>query len=223
MWTRVAAAVLLLAMSLPAVAAPRGCLGRERTTNPSPNRWPMAVESHLAQLVALPATTDVLLLGDSHAANWPPQLWQPLRSFNAGNAGDWIENLLWRLRAPEWRRITPKNVVVSIGSNNLARGDCAFALTEGITTILRRVRTLWPEARVIYIGIPMRGPKGSLRPADRAAVNATVQRGSTTIPVDLDHILNCAGCFDSPEVVHLSGDGYAALAAGLKPLIEGPP
>ena len=222
MWTRIAAVFFLATISQAAVGAPRGCPGWGRTTTPAPHPWPGGAESHPALIAKLPQATDVLLLGDSHVAIWPADLWHPLRSFNAGYGGDWIENLLWRLHAPEWRSITPRNVVVSIGTNNLARGDCAFAIIEGITTVLRRVRTLWPETRVFYLGIPMRAPQGSLRTAERVAINATLRRGLIATLVDPDPVLKCAGCFESAEIVHLSGEGYVALTTAVRPLIKGP-
>jgi hypothetical protein len=219
MWIRIAALFLMAAMSPPADAATQGCSGWRRTTLPAPQLWPGSLDSHRAQIAELPNKTDVLQLGDSHAAIWPAELWQPLQIFSAGNPGDWIENLLWRLQAPEWHKLTPRNVVVAIGTNNLARGDCAFAIVEGVTTVLRRIQEIWPNARVIYIGIPMRGPRGSLRPEERAATNATLRQNAGVTFVDPDYILNCGGCFDSAEIAHLSANGYTALTAAIKPLI----
>src|SRR5688572_19564041 len=105
----IVAILLMAALSLPALAGPRGCLGWGRTTNPAPHPWPGGVESHWAQMAKLPDETDILLLGDSHATLWPADLWQPLRAINAGQPGDWIENVLWRLGAPEWQKLKPQN------------------------------------------------------------------------------------------------------------------
>jgi len=219
-----AAALLMVLHASTAGAGGRlVCPGWQRTTYPVQHPYSGGVAAHWTLLAAMPNAIDLLILGNSHAAGWPDDLWKPLRTFNAGVGGDLIENLLWRLRAPEWRKIAPRNVLVTIGSNNLARGDCSFAVVEGVAAVFRQVRELWPEAQVFFVGIPPRGLAGSLRATERAAINTTLRFSAAAAnvkKVDPDAALGCRGCYETDQKVHISSEGYVALTSAIKPFVK---
>jgi hypothetical protein len=127
--------LLVLTTLLPSsLAKAAGCAGTRKISKPVP--YPVAgpAATHAQQLGEVPRAADVLLIGDSHASLWPADLWSPLQIVNTGIAGDLIEHVLWRLYDPRWRTLQPKNVVLFVGSNNLARGDCTFAILEGVAS-----------------------------------------------------------------------------------------
>jgi hypothetical protein len=185
-----------------------------------PKHFPLPWQSiHDQQLERLPSTVDVLLIGDSHAALWEAHLLSPRQIFNAGVGGALIEQVLWRVRDPKWQAVTPKNVVLFIGSNNHARGDCAVAIIDGISTLLSRVVRLWPDARVFVVGIPPRGPRGALRPSERVVINTFLKervplQGATY--VGTDDLIHHLGVGD----VHYNVEAYQALTSAIVSLLQ---
>ena len=200
---------------------PHGIEARENVCSPitEPVHFPLPWRlRHDQQLEKLPTTTDILLIGDSYAALWQSDVWGPLRTFNAGVGGASIEQVLWRVRDPKWRALTPKNVVLFIGSNNHARGDCAFAIIDGVSTILSRMISLWPNARFFVVGIPPPGPRDSLRPSERAIVNKLVEWRASQQGVRYvgsDNLLE----YLSADEVHLGIGAYQALTSAIRPLL----
>ena len=173
---------------------------------------------HDEQLGKLPSTADVLLIGDSHASLWDPTLFAPRQTFNAGVGGASIEQMLWRMRDPRWRAVTPKNVILFIGSNNHARGDCAFEMIEGISTIVSRMVSLWPNARLFVVGIPPRGMRGSLRSFERDVMNMLLDnrvRSQGAIYVETDEIVQYLGVGD----VHYDVGAYRTFTTAIRPLL----
>ena len=185
-----------------------------------PIHFPLPWRSiHDQQIERLPSTVDILLIGDSHAALWAAALLSPRQSFNAGVGGALIEQVLWRLRDSRWQALTPKNVVLFIGANNHARGDCAFNIIEGISKILSRTLRLWPNARFFVVGIPPRGVAGAVRPSERAIINTLLEKrvsrqGATYVGTDelTEHL-------DVGDV-HYKVEAYQALTSAIAPLLH---
>jgi len=209
----------LLILSAQAVCASElTCLRNKKSSVPVPYPYPFAVAAHRLQLERMPGTADVLLIGDSHAHLWPPDLWGSLPTYNASLAGDFIEHVLWRLHSPEWQTLQPANVMLVVGTNNLARGDCAFAIIEGIAALLSQAKRLWPNSRLFFVGIPPREMYGPLRPAERATINAILRSHLATKNVhfvDAERLLR----YPRSDQVHYPPEAYRALMPDILPLL----
>jgi lysophospholipase L1-like esterase len=127
---------------------------------------------------------EVVLIGDSITHFWGgapngilvngPTAWQ--RAFgnmpviNMGFGWDRTQNVLWRLRQGEFEGLTPKWVVLMIGTNNLtgtenARGNTPEEIVAGIEAICHEIRKSSPDSRIIVMAILPRGqtPDSPLR------------------------------------------------------------
>ncbi len=97
---------------------------------------------------------EVLWLGDSiiqQLAN--SSIWErtfcPMHSLNFGVGGDRTEHLLWRLSNGELEGLSPKVVVLLVGTNN--HGDTAEDVAEGIKTICALINDKQPQAYLVVL------------------------------------------------------------------------
>jgi lysophospholipase L1-like esterase len=126
----------------------------------------------------------VVMIGDSITHFWGgspesshangPNSWSYLFGdtpvLNMGFGWDRTQNVLWRLQQGEFEGISPKWVVVEIGTNNLtatnnARANSPAEIVEGIVAICKIVHERSPQSHVILMGILPRGesPTNSFR------------------------------------------------------------
>ncbi|XP_022650789.1 platelet-activating factor acetylhydrolase IB subunit beta-like isoform X1 [Varroa jacobsoni] len=89
---------------------------------------------------------DIVFLGDHTTAFLSiTQVWDILfaqsHSLNLSAVEDKTHDLLWRLENSLLDKVTPKVVVISIGSNNLRTGDSPQTIAAGIEACVRAVRT----------------------------------------------------------------------------------
>jgi len=118
------------------------------------------------------AEPQVVLIGDSITHYWGgppnaitvngPTAWQHVFGnmpvINMGFGWDRTQNVLWRLRQGEFEGLTPKWVVLMIGTNNLtgtenARSNTPEEIVEGIDTICREIHRRSPDSRIILMAI----------------------------------------------------------------------
>src|SRR6185295_4011448 len=71
--------------------------------------------------------------------------------------------------------VSPKRVVLLVGTNNLASDNQACAIAAGIAAIVKTLATAWPDARLDVIGIPPRGDTFSSRNATRLEANRLIR------------------------------------------------
>ena len=126
----------------------------------------------------------VVLIGDSITHYWGgspirsevngPTAWQhafgDMPVINMGFGSDRTQNVLWRLRQGEFEGLTPKWVVLMIGTNNFtgtenARSNTPEEIVEGIDAIRREIHGRSPDSRIILMAILPRDqkPDSSLR------------------------------------------------------------
>jgi lysophospholipase L1-like esterase len=166
---------------------------------------------------------DLLFLGDSITDRWPrvgEQSWlklAPDKPANFGVEGDCIEHLLWRLEHGELDAISPKVVVVLIGSNNVFyfADEKPEWTARGIEKVVTVIRTRLPDSKVLLLGIFPRGAKESRVRRTVTAVNREIQRlddGAHVRFLDLGaQFLDSDGNIPAgimPDEVHLSAKGY---------------
>lgn len=153
--------------------------------------WP---ERHAAA-VALMRTgqPEIVMLGDSITHFWggepsgervggrrtAPEVWDRFfstrRVVNLGYGWDRTENVLWRLRHGEFEHVSPKVVVLMIGTNNVPL-NTPDEIAAGIAAICDEIHQRSPASRILLLGIFPRGEKPD---ANRATIDAVNQRLAT--------------------------------------------
>lgn len=201
-------------------------------TTPAPTLYASELRRHQQQ-VSQPDGADVLVLGDSLTQRWTAE-WtdgvfpgQHVALF--GVRSDRMQNLLWRLPEIARAQTRPRTVVLWIGTNNLMIGDKDCALVAGMTTLVGAVRSAWPGAQLLVVGI---APHGAFyRDKDRLTVNAALrehQFGDGYRYVGIDAL----ACPESampvgglkpplcnryrPDNVHLDTLGYDIVSAAIR-------
>ncbi len=174
---------------------------------------------------------DLVFLGDSITQGWENEgkaAWAAnFAKYNAvalGFGGDRTENLLWRLQHGELDGMSPKAVVVMIGTNNTGDRLEAPALTvAGIRKNLDEIRKRQPQAQVLLLALFPRGEKpDDLMRRHNARINALLPQladGKQVVFLDIGRALtNPDGTLSKdilPDWLHLSPQGYDIWARSL--------
>ncbi len=134
-------------------------------------------------------------------------------TLNLGFGGDGTQNVLWRLQNGEIDGLTPKLVVVMIGTNNAGRDDPADVVL-GIQAIITELRTRVPNAEILLFSI---FPRAAGAEHDgNVAVNAqlaSLADGEHVFHMDINsHFLNPDDSLKEElyytDLLHLSSAGY---------------
>lgn len=196
--------------------------------------WLAQHESFLKQ--AREGHLDMMLLGDSITEGWDsaPEVWNAYFAgrtvANFGISGDTTQNLLWRItEGGELRGLSPKAVVLLVGTNNLdLRNDSAEDIALGIGAIVQVLRQSLPDSKVLILGI---FPRGAARDAElRQRIIQTNHAIARLADGNAIHFLDLGARFVSengdlpaevmPDAVHLSPKGYAIWADAMQPALE---
>lgn len=183
----------------------------------------------------------VVFLGDSITQGWGEageEAWkrhfEPMKAANFGISGDRTEHVIWRLNHGNLSRMTPKVVVILIGTNNTGHKgmDGYYSPPEqtvrGIATIVGKVRAKCLEAKVLLIGILPRekNPKHYNR-ITNAKINEEIAKladGTQIVYRDFGGIfLEPDGTISDktmPDYLHLSAEAYEKFAQALEPEIN---
>jgi len=106
------------------------------------------------------AEPEILWIGDSliqnlsHSKIWEDSFWG-MHSLNFGIGGDRTEHVLWRLENGELENLSPKIIVVLVGTNN--HGDTPSEIAEGLKAICTVLRDQQPQAFVVLLSLLPRG------------------------------------------------------------------
>lgn len=144
----------------------------------TPRDWPGkdAVHGYIQnRLTERPFAT--IIMGDSIARRWPSELVEGLWGgpvLNTGIGGSTVLDLTWRLDRMSFEAQSPAVVFVSVGTNDIAQGYCPGAVEQGIVALLVRLRTMYPNARVVWQNVLGRGRHRQEFVQDIARVNAYV-------------------------------------------------
>lgn len=196
-------------------------------------------ESFLARGKAGPV--GLLFLGDSITEGWKSvgEIWdkhygahQPA---NFGIGGDQTQHVLWRIENGELDGLSPKVVVLMIGTNN-SGAHTAAQIAEANRRIVAQIRAKLPQTKVLLLAIFPRGPRtlrdGTAEPWEQRmavirGVNAELARlddgrnvrfldvgpaflaADGTIPADV-----------MPDQLHLSPKGYQLWADAMQPALD---
>lgn len=127
--------------------------------------WVERHQDKLDERKSMNNQVDLVFIGDSimHAweglgdAEWQ-QYYQPRNALNLGFSGDRTENVLWRIANGAIDDITPKLVVLMIGTNNAGhRKDDPKETALGIEKIIEALQTKLPNTKILLLAIFPRG------------------------------------------------------------------
>lgn len=203
-----------------------------------PTNWLSQHEANLA--VARKGGVDILFLGDSITAGWSwgnggSQLWTndfaPRHAANFGIGWDRIQNVLWRVENGELEGISPRVVILLIGTNNTGNEDngrprnTTLEIVEGVSNLVRQIQFHLPQTKIVLFGLfPRSTPKDPVR-AQVAAVNAGLSRlpGNGVKYLDIGaQFLTPDGTLRRdlfPDLLHPSEKGYQIWADAINPAL----
>ncbi len=182
------------------------------------------------------AKIDLLMIGDSITHGWEKagkdvwqQFYQDKNSLNLGFSGDRTEHVLWRLQNGAVDGISPKLIVLMIGTNNTGyRMVSADSTAKGISEIVSELRVRLPMSKILLVGIFPRehSPNHILRQRNEA-VNQLI---STLADNEIVHYLNINEIFlDNnrflrkelmPDLLHPNRLGYQLWAKAMASTIS---
>ncbi len=196
-------------------------------------------ESFLARTKAGPI--GLLFLGDSITEGWKkaPHIWEhyygAFQPANFGISGDQTQHVIWRIENGELDGITPKVVVLMIGTNNTSQHTAA-QIAAADRRIVQMLRTRLPAAKVLLLAIFPRGldknKDGTIDPRPRRmeiinAVNpelAKLDDGRMVRFLDINaNFLGNDGTIPRgimPDQLHPSAAGYQLWAEAIQPLLQ---
>jgi lysophospholipase L1-like esterase len=145
-----------------------------------------------------------------------------------GISGDRTEHVLWRIQHGEFGSIDPAVIVLTIGVNNLSRGDRGADVALGIEAIVRTLRTQEPQAKLLLLGCLPAGAAASRLRQQRAILQRDIVHlddGAHVLVRDFDAaFVQPDGSLHPDRVagdgIHLTKAGQDAWLAALQPLVE---
>jgi len=178
----------------------------------------------------------LVMIGDSITHSWETtgkEIWDkyyaPRGALNLGYSGDRTEHVLWRLQHGEVEGISPRAVVVMIGTNNAGhRDEPSVETAAGVRAILDELRERLPAARILLLAIFPRDakPDGAYRKLTDGT-NALIQSytdGKHIVYLDIaDKLLDDHGQLPAsimPDELHPNAAGYKIWAAAMQPTLE---
>jgi lysophospholipase L1-like esterase len=231
------AALLLVALvSLRAAAQNTALVPQPRDF---PTNWLARHEAYVAE--AKKGGIDLLFLGDSITDGWRwgnggsriwPQRFAPRHAANFGIGYDRIQNVLWRIENGELDHLSPRVVVLLIGTNNSGNEDngqprnTTPEIIVGISNLVRQIQFRLPASKVLLLGLFPRGEKTDPIREQVKAVNAGIARlddGQHVRFLDLgDKFLAPDGTLSRelfPDLLHPNARGYQIWADALEPAL----
>ncbi|RVE62952.1 hypothetical protein OJAV_G00161840 [Oryzias javanicus] len=187
-------------------------------------RW-MSLHNHFVS-ESKDREPDVLFVGDSliqlmHQFGIWRQLFSPLHCLNFGVGGDATQHVLWRLSNGELDNISPKVVVLWVGTNN--HGHTPEQIYGGIMAIVQVIKNKLPDAHTLVLGLLPRGKSPNPLRERNAQVNKLVKEALSSLPhasfynVDPGFVLSDGSIShqDMYDYLHLTQKGYQAVCEPL--------
>ena len=188
---------------------------------------------HEAFLARKAAPIGVLFIGDSITAGWNgggravwTSRYAKLDAANFGISGDRTEHVLWRIANGELDGISPKVVILMIGTTN--NNEPVPHITAGVTAIVKQINAKLPQSKLLLLGIFPRGVRANDRlRAKMAAVNlelAKLNDGQKTFYLEIwEPFLAEDGSIPKEvmaDALHPSARGYQIWADAMQPTLD---
>ncbi|MDA3924313.1 MAG: GDSL-type esterase/lipase family protein [Kiritimatiellae bacterium] len=187
---------------------------------------------------------DLVFIGDSIThmfCNTPPspivhgsRTWDKYyahrNAINMGFGWDRTQNVLWRLENGEFEKITPRVVVLLIGTNNQtgtknARTNTPAEIAAGVAAICRTIHQKVPACHIILLGVLPRSPKHFVKPIEK--LNKLI------VPLNQEKYITFLNLRDQfadkdglpkkelmYDTVHPNAAGYQVWAEAMEPLLS---
>ena len=181
---------------------------------------------------------DVLMVGDSITHLWESvghDVWERFygsrKVMNFGVDGDRTGQTLWRIEHSPMDKISPKLVVMMIGTNNVGSFENTPQETaEGVEKLVDTFLGLYPEAKILLLDIFPRGATADDKRREAVdAVNLLLRAAYGGGQVDRVTMLDLSPLFLTgegflpaelmPDFLHPSAAGYELWAAAMEPAI----
>ena len=243
---RLTITMLLLVVSL-SLSDNMANAASDKTMTPRSYRGSLPTEKHLNRHAEFMARKDRLVktggtqlvfIGDSITDGWrlDPQreifedYFGRYRPYNIGIGGDETQHVLWRIEYGELDGITPKVVVLMIGTNNLGNVNkmTPEETAEGIATLVTAIRHKLPGSKILLLAIFPRGnrPDDPFR-AQITQTNAMIAKlddGRHVKYVDIGaKFLDPSGSLPGtvmPDYLHPNVRGYEIWAEAIQPTVD---
>ena len=222
--------LVLLAVSTVGLVAARPAPPDLATTTPEGRTgWWLELHEKFVDR-AKKGDVDVLFLGDSIMQGWGGNdVWKryygPRKAVNFGIGGDRTQHLLWRLDHGELNGITPRAVVLMIGTNNI-HSDTPDEIAAGVKAIVARLRTRLPSTKILLLAVFPRDEKPSPTRERIKSLNASIAHlddGKHVKYLDIGaRFMNADGTISKsimPDFLHLTHAGYALWADAIEPTL----
>lgn len=183
----------------------------------------------------------VLFLGDSITEGWTkaPHIWEhyfgKYQPANFGIGGDRTQHVIWRIENGELNGISPKVVVLMLGTNNTG-DNTAEEIAAADRKIVRLIQQHLPETKILLLAIFPRGPRkskdGTPEPWEKKmaiihAVNAdlaTLDDGKKIRFLDINARFLANDGMTVPNIImpdqlHPNAAGYQLWAEAIQPML----
>jgi len=135
------------------------CSQKPWEPTPRPDDWWMQKHQSLVEYSQnYGEQIKVIFIGSSLVEYWGREglaIWNeryaPVGSINYGIGGDKTENVIWRIQNGELDGISPKFIVVYIGSNNVPTSSTSDEIVTGVLTVLSEIRRKLPDTKILYV------------------------------------------------------------------------
>ena len=178
---------------------------------------------------------EVIFLGDSITLGWSingKEVFKEFDKYNVANFGifgDRVQNILWRVENEEFDGVTPKVVVLMVGTNNApVKENSPEEIASGIRKIIDSIHSKSPETRILLRAIFPRGADPSDKNRQKnEEVNALIAKyddGKTVHFLNInDKLLQPDGALDAtimPDFLHPSEAGYRIVADAIREKLD---
>jgi platelet-activating factor acetylhydrolase IB subunit beta/gamma len=168
-----------------------------------------------------------IALGDATITRWPRDLLSQAVGMPTLDAAMTVssETLLWQLDNTDWDHFQPQIVLIHIGAGDLHYPDGCVAYW-GMRAVALKSKQVFPNARIILMSIPPRGPQMMQADSRIAAANGAMQQAAASLGVSFfdshdaftcNHQTPCALFRD--DLHSYSPQGYELLSTLLQQAI----
>lgn len=181
------------------------------------------------------AKPDILFIGDSITAGWGERglghaVWnkyfRPLNAFELGIPGDTTSLVLWRIEHGAFEKISPRDVILLIGTNDI---DSPDNIARRIGEIVSQIRDRLPSTTIIVFGVFPHGwskldPQRFRTHLINIALPNYLHKPNVTFEDIGDIFLQPDGSIAPQMMVdgtHLTSKGYELWAQAIIPLLRG--